>query len=100
VATHQITNWIGDDGFPQKSKCQIRRHNPDGDVIFIDAAITRKFVENGKHYVEIQQRTETHRGELSATGVAIAELPSRPQAALICDLTAFCKGPLCASVSP
>ncbi len=34
--THHITNWIGDDGFLHKSKCQIRRHNPDGDVIFID----------------------------------------------------------------
>ena len=30
--THHITNWMGDDGFLQKSKCQIRRHNPDGDV--------------------------------------------------------------------
>ena len=43
--THQITNWMGDDGFLRKSKCQIRRHNPDGDVIFIDGAVTRKFVE-------------------------------------------------------
>jgi acyl dehydratase len=75
--THQITNWIGDDGFLHKSKCQIRRHNPDGDVIFIDGAVTRKFVEGGKHYVEIAQRAETHRGEPSAMGSSIAELPSR-----------------------
>lgn len=75
--THQITNWIGDDGFLHRAKCQIRRHNPDGDVIFIDAEVTRKFVDNGKYYVEIAQRAETHRGELSAMGTAIAELPSR-----------------------
>jgi acyl dehydratase len=75
--THHITNWIGDDGFLHKHKCQIRRHNPDGDVIFIDGSVSRKFEENGKKYVEIQQRAETHRGELSATGTAIAELPGK-----------------------
>jgi len=75
--THHLTNWMGDDGFLHKSKCQIRRHNPDGDVIFIDGTVSRKYVENGRHYVEIIQRAETHRGELSASGAAIVELPSR-----------------------
>jgi acyl dehydratase len=75
--THHITNWIGDDGFLAKHKCQIRRHNPDGDVIFIDGSVSRKFEENGKKFVEIQQRAETHRGETSAIGTAIVELPSR-----------------------
>ncbi len=75
--THQVTNWMGDEGFLSKSKSQIRRHNPDGDAIVISAVVTRKFVENGKHYVEISQKAETHRGELSASGVSIVELPSR-----------------------
>ena len=75
--THHITNWIGDDGFLHKSSCQIRRHNPDGDVIFIDGEVTRKFEENGKKYVEIKQEAKTHRDELSAFGTAIAELPSK-----------------------
>ena len=75
--THHITNWIGDDGFLAKHKSQIRRHNPDGDVIFIDGAVIRKWQEDGKNLVEISQRAETHRGELSATGAAIVELPSR-----------------------
>jgi len=72
-----FTNWMGDDGFLRKAKSQIRRHNPDGDAIFINATVVRKFVEDGKHLVEIQQKAETHRGELSASGVAIVELPSR-----------------------
>lgn len=75
--THQLTNWMGDDGFLRKSKSQVRRHNPDGDAIFINGTVVRKFVEDGKHLVEIQQKAETHRGEVSATGVAIVELPSR-----------------------
>ena len=75
--THQVTNWIGDDGFLHKSKCQIRRHNPDGDVLFIDGTVTRKYEENGKKYVEIQQVANTHRGEQSAFGTSVAELPSK-----------------------
>ena len=56
---------------------EIRRHNPDGDVIFIDGVVSRKWQEDGKNLVEISQRAETHRSELSATGAAIVELPSR-----------------------
>jgi hypothetical protein len=69
--------WMGDDGFLRKAKSQIRRHNPDGDAIFIDGTVTRKFVEDGKYLVEISQQARTHRDELSAPGTAIVELPSR-----------------------
>jgi hypothetical protein len=75
--THHLTNWMGDAGFLHKAKCQIRRHNPDGDALYIDGGVTRKFVEDGKHLVEIQQRAVTHRGEFSASGASIVELPSR-----------------------
>ncbi|HMJ51329.1 MAG TPA: AMP-binding protein [Polyangiaceae bacterium] len=75
--THHITNWMGDDGFLRNSKCQIRRHNPDGDVLFIEGIVSRKFIESGKHLVQIEQKAETHRGELSASGSAVVELPSR-----------------------
>ncbi len=75
--THHATNWMGDDGFLRKSKCEIRRHNPDGDVIFIEGEVTRKWVEDGKHLVEIRQVAKTHRDELSAQGYSVVELPSR-----------------------
>ncbi|BFM07522.1 FAS1-like dehydratase domain-containing protein [Halioxenophilus aromaticivorans] len=75
--THHATNWMGDDGFLRKSKCEIRRHNPDGDVIFIEGEVTRKWVEDGKHLVEIKQVAKTHRDELSAQGYSIVELPSK-----------------------
>ena len=75
--THHLTNWMGDDGFLRKSKCQIRRHNTDGEVLFIDGAVRRKFTEGERRLVEIEQKAITHRGELSATGTAVVELPSR-----------------------
>ena len=75
--THHMTDWIGDDGFLHKTNCQIRRHNPDGDAIIITGEVKRKFEENGKKYVEVEQKATTHRGELSAFGTAVAELPSK-----------------------
>ncbi len=75
--THHLTNWIGDDGFLTHHDCQIRRHNPDGDVIFIDGKVTRKFEEGGRKLVEFEQEAITHRGERSAIGKAVAELPSK-----------------------
>ncbi|HSY40195.1 MAG TPA: MaoC family dehydratase N-terminal domain-containing protein [Polyangia bacterium] len=75
--THHLTNWMGDDGVLRRSKCQIRRHNTDGEVLFIDGSVKRKFVEDGRHMVEIEQKAVTHRGELSATGTGVVELPSR-----------------------
>ena len=55
--THHLTNWIGDDGFLRKSKCQIRRHNPDGDVIFIDGAVSRVITSYSIHYTKLYELT-------------------------------------------
>lgn len=75
--THQITNWMGDDGFLRKAWSQVRRHNPEGDVVLIDGAVKRKFVEEGRRLVEIEQKAVNQDGELSARGLAVVELPSR-----------------------
>jgi acyl dehydratase len=75
--THQCTNWMGDAGHLFKAKSQIRRHNPEGDVIFIDAEVTNKFEEGGRALVEITQRARTLNDETSATGVALVQLPKR-----------------------
>lgn len=75
--THHLTNWIGDAGFLRQSKCQIRRHNPEGDVIFINGSVARKYEENGRYLLEISQKARTFNDETSATGVAIVELPTR-----------------------
>lgn len=75
--THQATNWMGDDGFLRQAKAQIRRHNPEGDVVYINGSVVRKFVENGRHLVEISQRAVNQDDEMSAIGSAIVELPSR-----------------------
>lgn len=75
--THQLTNWMGDTGFLHKASCQVRRHNPEGDMLFITGKVKRKFIEGGKHMVEIAQEARNQTGELSAIGTGIVVLPTK-----------------------
>ncbi|MEN9725874.1 MAG: hypothetical protein RL434_240 [Pseudomonadota bacterium] len=74
---HQITNWMGDRGFLVSAHCRIRRHNPEGDLLFIHAKVTRCWVESGKGFVEIEQEARNQDGELSVLGGGVVELPLR-----------------------
>ena len=67
---------MGDDGFLRSATCKIRRHNPDGDMLFINGKVTRKFVEDGRHLVEIEQEAHNQDDELSVLGAGVVELPS------------------------
>jgi len=75
--THHLTNWMGDDGFLRKAHCKIRRHNPEGDMLFIKGYVKRKFIENGRHLVEISQEAHNQDDELSVIGSGLVELPTR-----------------------
>ncbi|MGJ7497410.1 FAS1-like dehydratase domain-containing protein [Variovorax sp. RT4R15] len=75
--THHLTNWMGDSGFLRKASCKIRRHNPEGDMLFIKGSVKRKFVESGRHLVEIEQEARNQDDELSVLGSGIVELPTR-----------------------
>ena len=68
---------MGDDGFLRRATCKIRRHNPEGDLLFIKGKVTRKYVEGGRHLVEIEQEARNQDDELSVLGSAVVELPSR-----------------------
>jgi acyl dehydratase len=76
--THHLTDWMGDTGFLVSASCKIRRHNPEGDTLFIRGTISRKFVdEAGRHSVEISQQASNQDDELSIVGSAVVALPSR-----------------------
>ncbi len=75
--THHMTNWMGDDGFLRRASCKIRRHNPQGDFLFINGNVKRKFIEDGRHLVEIDQEARNQNDELSILGSGVVELPSR-----------------------
>jgi len=75
--THHATNWMGDEGFLAHAYCEIRRHNPEGDTLFIDGEVTAKRVEDGAHLVDIAQRAVNQDGELSVHGTVTVRLPAR-----------------------
>lgn len=75
--THHLTNWMGDAGFLRKSTCKIRRHNPEGDMLFFKGKVVRKYVEDGRHLVEIEQEARNQDDELSVLGSGVVELPTR-----------------------
>ena len=75
--THHLTNWMGDDGLLRQASCKIRRHNPEGDTLFIAGKVVRKFTEDSRHLVEIVQEAHNQDGELSVVGSGIVELPAR-----------------------
>jgi acyl dehydratase len=73
---HQLTNWMGDDGFLMHSASEIRRHNPVGDTLFIDAEVTDKTSDENGHMVQIKQTARNQDGQLSVKGTAVVRLPS------------------------
>ncbi|HEX3996542.1 MAG TPA: acyl dehydratase, partial [Acetobacteraceae bacterium] len=74
--THHLTNWMGDDGFLRRASSKIRRHNLEGDVLFIKGSVTRKFQDDGRYMVEIAQEARNQDDELSVLGTGIVELPA------------------------
>ncbi|MFI5014969.1 MAG: acyl dehydratase, partial [Hyphomicrobiales bacterium] len=75
--THHLTNWMGDDGFLVNAQSKIRRHNPEGDLLFIDGTVTGRRQDGSRHLVEIAQEARNQDGELSVLGSAVVALPSR-----------------------
>jgi len=74
---HQLINWMGDAGFLRSATCKIRRHNPEGDILFLKARVVRTWVEEGQHLVEIEQAAYNQDDELSVLGSGVVVLPSR-----------------------
>jgi hypothetical protein len=70
---HHLTDWIGDAGSVVSHNCQIRRHNPVGDIVAIEGTVTG--IEGD--LVTIEQQATQQDGELSAVGTGVVRLPSR-----------------------
>ena len=75
--THHLTNWMGDSGFLVNAHCKIRRHNPEGDMLFINGKVTGRRIANGRHLVDIAQEARNQDDELSVVGGGTVALPSR-----------------------
>jgi acyl dehydratase len=75
---HQLTDWMGDAGFLVGHRCEIRRHNPIGDILTIDAKVTGFSADDqGRPCAEVEQVARNQDGELSAKGTGTIRLPPR-----------------------
>ncbi len=72
-----LTNWMGDDGFLKKLNASYRRFNIYGDTQWIKGKVTKKYVENGEHLVDLDVWCENQRGENTTPGQATIILPAR-----------------------
>jgi hypothetical protein len=75
--THHMTNWMGDDGFLVRAESKIRRHNPEGDLLFIKGKVTGKYEKDGNSLIEIEQEALQQDDELSIFGKGVVRLPRK-----------------------
>jgi len=68
---------MGDDAFLDTNSVQFRAFNYYGDLQRFTGAVTRKFVENGDHKVELEVRGTNQNGVVTIPGNAVVVLPTR-----------------------
>jgi acyl dehydratase len=72
-----VTDWMGDEGTLKKLNASIRHPNVVGDTNTVYGEVTKKYVEDGKHLVEVHVRNHNQSGLVTAFGTATVELPLR-----------------------
>jgi len=72
-----ITDWIGEGGKLRKLTCSYRGMNLPGEAINCRGQISRKYTEDGEHYIECVLWAENEKGEKTVTARATVCLPSR-----------------------
>ena len=72
-----MTDWIGERGALRKLSCSYKGMNYPGEAVTCRGKVTKKFVQDGQHYVECSLWAENSEGEKTASGTATIILPSR-----------------------
>lgn len=78
--THAITDWMGDDGWLFKLRCEHRKFNYIGDTTWIRGRVTDKVQIDGRNEVHLEVSCHNQRGEISTPGTAVVLLPTRDTA--------------------
>jgi len=72
-----ITDWIGEQGSLRKLTCNYRGMNFPGEAIICQGKVSKKYIENGEHFIECNIWAENVKGEKTVTGKAIVIIPAR-----------------------
>ncbi|MFT4212910.1 MAG: MaoC family dehydratase [Microbacterium sp.] len=74
-----LQNWMGDDGFLKYQSNRTRRPSWMGDTTTVTGTVTRTYVEDGQHLVDLAVECTTQNDEVHQTCDATVILPSRTQ---------------------
>lgn len=74
---NMLRDWTGVSGRIKKLGVQYRALNLKNDVLTCRGKITRKYVENGEHLVDLDLMVENQKGENVTPGTATVALPAR-----------------------
>ncbi|MWA00857.1 acyl dehydratase [Actinomadura sp. LD22] len=74
---HIITDWMGDDAWLWKLRCEHRKFNYIGDVTWVRGKVVDKVRQDGRNEVHLEVWCENQRGETTTPGTAVVLLPSR-----------------------
>jgi acyl dehydratase len=74
---HCLTNWIGDHGWVEHLRTELRGVNVVGDTTRVSGRVADKRVEEGRHLVDLKLWCRNQLGEVTAKGEARVRLPGR-----------------------
>jgi hypothetical protein len=78
--THALTDWMGDDGWLLRLRCEHRKFNYIGDTTWVRGKVVDKVVVDGRHEVHLEIGCWNQRGEQTTPGTAVVLLPTRQRA--------------------
>ncbi|WP_433632153.1 FAS1-like dehydratase domain-containing protein [Nocardia sp. CA-120079] len=77
---HLLTDWVGDDGWLWKLRCEHRKFNYIGDTTWVRGTVVDKRQVDGRNEIHLEVRCENQRGEITTPGTAVVLLPTRDHA--------------------
>ena len=72
-----VTDWMGDAGTLKKLDASIRHPNVVGDTNTVYGKVSKTYVENDEHRVELQIENQNQSGLVTAFGTATVTLPTK-----------------------
>ncbi|GAA5003831.1 FAS1-like dehydratase domain-containing protein [Streptomyces hyderabadensis] len=79
MLVHLVTDWMGDDGFVRSMDSQDRRMNFLGDATWVKGRVTRKYVEDGDHLVDVHVWGENQDGVVHTKADVVVKLVCRAE---------------------
>jgi acyl dehydratase len=80
---NMMTSWIGEGGTLKRLSAQYRGMDIPGPALSTEPTmickgrVTKKYAQDGDHYIECEVWTENKEGQITTPGSAIAVLPAR-----------------------